>query len=154
LFPDCSLNVQAKRTLDEQNKTNGFMVIRPDSGDPVEAVLEGLQKAEVAFGVELNKKGYKVLKNCSVIQGDGINIHMLSNIIDAVIKAGYSVQSVAFGMGGGLLQKVNRDTMSFATKLSHIHIKGQDTGRDIMKAPKTDLGKFSLPGILQVYKMK
>jgi len=141
---------EAKKTLDEQNKTNGFMVIRPDSGDPVEAVLEGLQKAEVAFGVELNKKGYKVLKNCSVIQGDGINIHMLSDIIDAVIKAGYSVQSVAFGMGGGLLQKVNRDTMSFATKLSHIHIKGQDAGRDIMKAPKTDLGKFSLPGILQV----
>jgi hypothetical protein len=39
-----------------------------------------------------------------------------------VVKAGFSLQSVAFGMGGGLLQKVNRDTMSFATKLSHIHL--------------------------------
>lgn len=32
----------------------------------------------------------------------------------------YAIQAVAFGMGGGLLQKVNRDTMSFATKLSFI----------------------------------
>jgi len=30
------------------------------------------------------------------------------------------VQSVAFGMGSGLLQKLNRDTLSFATKLSFI----------------------------------
>lgn len=29
-------------------------------------------------------------------------------------------QSVAFGMGGGLLQRLNRDTLSLATKLSHI----------------------------------
>ena len=30
------------------------------------------------------------------------------------------MQAVAFGMGGGLLQKVNRDTCSLATKLAHI----------------------------------
>lgn len=31
-----------------------------------------------------------------------------------------SPQNVAFGMGGGLLQRLNRDTLSLATKLSHI----------------------------------
>lgn len=31
-----------------------------------------------------------------------------------------ALQSVAFGMGGGLLQRLNRDTLSLATKLSHI----------------------------------
>lgn len=52
-------------------------------------------------------------------------------------------------MGGGLLQKVNRDTMSFATKLSYIEYANGDK-RDVMKLPKTDTGKTSLPGILRV----
>jgi nicotinamide phosphoribosyltransferase len=53
-------------------------------------------------------------------------------------------------MGGGLLQKVDRDTMSFATKLNYIIYKGDGVHRNVMKRPKTDGGKFSLPGILQV----
>lgn len=52
-------------------------------------------------------------------------------------------------MGGGLLQKVNRDTMSFATKLSHI-VYADGTAADLMKLPKSDVSKFSLPGIMAV----
>jgi nicotinamide phosphoribosyltransferase len=48
-----------------------------------------------------------------------------------------------------LLPQVNRDTLSFATKLCHIEYADGST-RDVMKAPKTDVNKFSLPGILQV----
>lgn len=59
------------------------------------------------------------------------------------------VQAVAFGMGGGLLQKVNRDTMSFATKLSHI-VYADGSAADLMKLPKSDAAKFSLPGIMAV----
>ena len=59
------------------------------------------------------------------------------------------LQATAFGMGGGLLQRVNRDTMSFATKLSHIVYKDGNTA-DLMKAPKSDPSKASLPGILGV----
>ena len=44
---------------------------------------------------------------------------------------------------------MNRDTLSFATKLSHIQY-ADGSSRDVMKAPKTDANKFSLPGILQV----
>ena len=52
-------------------------------------------------------------------------------------------------MGSGLLHKINRDTMSFATKLSHItYIDGKE--RDVMKKPKTDTSKNSLPGIVKV----
>ncbi|CAJ0765993.1 8176_t:CDS:2, partial [Entrophospora sp. SA101] len=64
--------------------------------------------------------GYKVINGCGVIQGDGVTIDSLEAILKATGEAGYSAQNVAFGMGGGLLQKLNRDTMSFATKLSHI----------------------------------
>ena len=45
---------------------------------------------------------------------------MIKEIAVAVEQSGYSAQNVAYGMGGGLLQKVNRDTMAFATKLSKI----------------------------------
>lgn len=48
-------------------------------------------------------------------------------------------------MGGGLLQKVNRDTMSFATKLSHV-VYADGTKADIMKSPTGDTSKISFPG--------
>ena len=72
------------------------------------------------FGSDVNKKGYKVIRGASVIQGDAVTIDSLQAILKAAKEAGYSAQNVGFGMGGGLLQKLNRDTMSFATKLCHI----------------------------------
>jgi len=127
----------------------GFMVLRPDSGEPVEVVLQALEAAEKVCGVDVNSMGFKVLRGFGVIQGDGIDLKKIKEILDAVIQKGYSPESVTFGMGGGLLQKVNRDSMSFATKLNYI-IYADGTERDVMKAPKTDSGKISLPGVLEV----
>jgi len=134
---------------EEKNKKGGFWVFRPDSGDPVDAILLALKAGENTFGTTKNKKGYKVINGAGCIQGDGINMPVVKNILDAALKEGFSAQNVAFGMGGGLLQKVNRDSMSFATKLSWIEYANGDT-RDVMKLPKTDAGKTSLPGILRV----
>jgi len=133
----------------KKTEKGGFMVLRPDSGDPTEAVLLGIKGADKVFGHSVNKKGFKVLKGAGVIQGDGINYDNVVKILDAVQKEGYSASNVAFGMGGGLLQKVDRDTMSFATKLSYIEYS-DGVKRDVMKKPKTDAGKISLPGYLQV----
>ena len=47
----------------------GFMVLRPDSGDPVQTVVLGLRAAEKVFGCYINGKGFKVPRGCSVIQG-------------------------------------------------------------------------------------
>ncbi|KAF8927275.1 hypothetical protein BGZ47_002241 [Haplosporangium gracile] len=127
----------------------GFLVLRPDSGDIVESVLMGLRAAEKVFGADVNKKGFKLIRGCGVIQGDGVSYNSLGRILDAVLAAGYSAQNCAFGMGGGLLQKLDRDTMSFATKLSHI-VYFDGTKRDVMKHPKTDSDKISLPGVLDV----
>lgn len=60
------------------------------------------------FGSDTNSKGYKVIRGAGVIQGDGINVAMIGKILDAVVAAGFSAENVAFGMGGGLLQRVNR----------------------------------------------
>ena len=70
----------------------GYMVLRPDSGDPVETVLAGLEAAEKVFGVDVNKKGYKVPRGCGVIQGDGINLDKLSEILAAVLQKGFSAE--------------------------------------------------------------
>lgn len=101
--------------------------------------------ADKVFGSDLNIKGYKVIRGCGVIQGDGIDITNMAKIAKAIQHAGFSADNVAYGMGGGLLQKVNRDTMSFATKLCHI-VYADGTAADTMKQPATDTGKFSLPG--------
>ncbi|KAJ3275741.1 hypothetical protein HDV01_007208 [Terramyces sp. JEL0728] len=123
----------------------GFLVLRPDSGDPVQVILQALCAADTIFGSDVNQKGYKVLRGVGVIQGDGINIQTLKEIAEAVKNAGYAAQNVAYGMGGGLLQKVNRDTMSFATKLCKI-IYADGISRNVMKMPKDDPGKRSIPG--------
>jgi nicotinamide phosphoribosyltransferase len=133
----------------KQVEKGGFWVLRPDSGIPEDAVVAGLKAAEAAFGADVNSKGYKVPRKVGVIQGDGICIHTIKTILDAVHAAGFSAESTAYGMGGGLLQKVNRDTMSFAVKLNHI-VYADGTAVDKMKAPKDDHGKDSLPGVLAV----
>lgn len=137
----------------------GFLVLRPDSGDPSTVVLMALQyllriklrSAEKVFGAKINSKGYKVLCGCGVIQGDGIHYNEIKNILECITSNGYSAQNVAFGMGGGLLQRVNRDTMNFATKLSFVEFE-DGTKRDIMKIPKLDSKKISLPGEFKVIK--
>ena len=126
------------------------LVVRPDSGKPVEQVLKALQKGEEAgFAVTRNKKGYKILNNYAVIQGDGINYTVVGEILDAVKNAKYAACNVAFGMGGGLLQKVNRDTMSFATKLCYMK-DDNDIEIAVMKCPKGEAEKTSLGGKMVV----
>ena len=114
-------------------------------------VREALERLAVKFGTTINTKGYKVLPDyVRVIQGDGISPQSLSKIIDVVMKAGFSADNVTFGMGGGLLQQVNRDTMSWAMKASAISIDG--TWKDIYKDPITSRSKRSKKGRLALVK--
>jgi len=62
---------------EQKIKEGGFMVCRPDSGDPVEAIMQGLKAIEDVFGCQKNEKGYKVINGAGVIQGDGIDIHVV-----------------------------------------------------------------------------
>lgn len=72
------------------------------------AITQALRALDKVFGTTINSKGYKVIKGAGVIQGDGINVVTISNILQAVVGEGYSAENVCFGMGGGLLQRVNR----------------------------------------------
>lgn len=126
-----------------------FFVVRPDSGDPVRCVLDGLRAMEAAFGSRTNTKGFKVVTGAGVIQGDGIDGAKLMEIAEAVEAAGYSAQCVVYGMGGGLLQKQNRDTLRCANKLCEITLASGEV-RPVAKVPKTDPSKGSLPGNMEV----
>lgn len=122
------------------------LIIRPDSGYPAEVVMKCLEILDRKFGSVENNKGFKVLNNVRVIQGDGINLDSIEEILDVITQAGFSTDNVAFGMGGALLQIVNRDTQKFAMKCSAMRVNGE--WRDVYKEPVTDAGKKSKKGRL------
>jgi nicotinamide phosphoribosyltransferase len=133
------------RTLREDVIRSGAtVVIRPDSGDPVAVVHQCLELLDEAFGHTLNRKGYRVLNHVRVIQGDGINPTSIRAILERITSAGYATDNLAFGMGGALLQQLNRDTQKFALKCSAARIDGQWI--DVYKDPVTDKGKQSKRG--------
>ncbi|WP_201528800.1 nicotinate phosphoribosyltransferase [Psychrobacter frigidicola] len=144
-------NIWGDTLKDDVKNMGGTLVIRPDSGEPIKVIREALERLAVKFGTTLNSKGYKVLPDyVRIIQGDGINAQSLSKIINAVMAAGFSTDNITFGMGGGLLQQVNRDTMSWAMKASAISING--TWKDIYKDPVTSHSKRSKKGRLALIK--
>jgi nicotinamide phosphoribosyltransferase len=135
------------RTLREEVIASGAtLVVRPDSGDPVELVHECLVMLDEAFGHVVNSKGYRVLNSVRVIQGDGITPETVREILERITAAGYATDNVAFGMGGGLLQRVDRDTLKFALKCSAARVDG--VWVDVFKDPVTDRGKTSKRGRL------
>lgn len=128
-------------------KSGGTLVVRPDSGDPVEVTLRCVELLGEKFGTMMNEKGYRVLHpSVRLIQGDGIDDVMVEKILANFQKHGWSADNIAFGCGGGLLQKVDRDTLKFAMKCSAIKVDGE--WRDVYKDPVTDPGKTSHRGRL------
>lgn len=126
-----------------------LVAIRPDSGDPLYMVMMTLQKLDEAFGHTINKKGYKVLNNVRVVQGDGVDAESIEMILNYMELQGYSTDNITFGMGGALLQKVNRDTNKFALKCSSVRQNG--VWKDVYKDPITDKGKLSKKGIIDMF---
>jgi nicotinamide phosphoribosyltransferase len=144
-------NIWGGALKDEVVNSGATIVVRPDSGNPPEVVLRTLQILDKKFGSFFNKKGYKVLNHVRVIQGDGINEDSIREILRTATWSGYSATNVCFGMGGALLQKVDRDTQKFAYKCSEVNIDGQHIG--VCKTPVTDMGKASKKGRLDLVRL-
>lgn len=126
----------------------GRTVFRPDSGDIVETSQECLRILGECFadGVEVNAKGYKILPDkVRVLWGDGIDIDGIDTILKASAENGWAAENWVFGMGGGLLQKVNRDTCRNAFKCSATYYDG--AWHDVQKRP-LDASKASKAGRL------
>lgn len=149
IFNACE-NLWGKELRQEVIDSGATVIIRPDSGDPKTVVLKCLHILEDKFGAMQNYKGYKVLNHVRLIQGDGVNPDSIKEILEAMKEAKFSATNIAFGMGGALLQKVNRDTLKFAYKCSSITVDGKVT--DVYKDPVTDIGKRSKAGRLDLVK--
>ncbi|GGL08964.1 nicotinate phosphoribosyltransferase [Deinococcus radiotolerans] len=128
--------------------SGGTLVVRPDSGEPPAMVRLSVNALAAKYGTTTNSKGYKVLNHVRVIQGDGIDEDTIRQILGNLDVDGYSAENVSFGMGGALLQKVDRDTQRFAYKASAGQIDGAYRG--IYKDPVTDPGKRSKDGVLDL----
>jgi nicotinamide phosphoribosyltransferase len=136
---------QLKREVVDSGAT---VVIRPDSGEPVEVVSKVAHILAEKFGYEINSKGFKVIKNVRIIQGDGVNENSIKQILQRLKEENFSASNIAFGIGGSLLQKIDRDTLKFAYKCSAIAVDGK--WRDVYKQPITDSGKNSKRGRLDL----
>lgn len=145
-------NIWGQELKQQVIDSGATVVIRPDSGDPTSTVLHTLKGLESGYGSTLNSKGYKVLNYVRVIQGDGVDERSIDQILSAMRLNGFSATNIAFGMGGALLQKMNRDTFKWAMKASAAKINGKWI--DVFKDPVTDSGKLSKKGRMTLVKHK
>jgi nicotinamide phosphoribosyltransferase len=123
-----------KEFKDKILQRNGTLVIRPDSGDPVQTLLKVFEMLFDRFGFTINSKGCRVLpKQVRVIQGDGIDYDSIQLIYKTLMAKSISAENLLLGMGGALLQKVNRDTQKFAIKCAYAEVNGENV--NVQKAP-------------------
>jgi nicotinamide phosphoribosyltransferase len=138
--------IWGKQLKERVQAAGGTLVVRPDSGDPVETPVQVVRQLAYAFGTRQNAKGYKVLDDSvRVIQGDGISPADIGLILGRLEAFGFSAENIAFGMGAGLLQKVNRDTYSFAMK-ANARQSTDGAWHDVYKRPATMNLKASKAG--------
>ncbi len=143
------------------------VVFRPDSGDMFQIVPRILEMQAAAFGYIVNAAGYKVVNNVGIIQGDGVDSEAIEKMLKIITDMGFAANSVVFGSGGALLQKVNRDTYKFAQKASAVLVPsissengplGRTVGElqwvGISKNPVTDPGKMSKKGRVTTLRSK
>lgn len=147
-----------KEILDRQGK----VVIRPDSGDPVDIICgdaaganENERKGVIellwdVFGGTVNSKGYKELApQIGAIYGDSINIERANQICARLKTKGFASTNIVFGIGSYTYQFNTRDTFGFAMKATYGEVNGE--GRAIFKDPVTDDGtKKSAKGLIKI----
>ena len=158
VFHACS-QLWGNELRDQVMRRDGTLAIRPDSGDPATTVCRvldivgSIEDPTAGFGkdVSITATGHRLLpKYIRIIQGDGIDADSLEHILSMAADRGWASDNLAFGSGGALLQRMNRDTLKFAFKCSHVTISGES--RDVHKDPVTDPGKRSKAGRLCLIK--
>jgi nicotinamide phosphoribosyltransferase len=154
---------------------DGKVVIRPDSGDPVDIIcgreislkdLIDIDSKEFGysscvekgviellwdtFGGVINSKGYKVLdSHIGCIYGDAITLERAEMICQRLEAKGFASSNIVLGVGSYTYQMNTRDTFGFALKSTY----GVKAGKEVFlfKDPITDDGtKKSQKGLVAV----
>lgn len=141
---------------------DGKVVIRPDSGNPVDIICgnpngktEKEQKGVIellweVFGGKINEKGFKELApQIGAIYGDSITIERATQICERLRQKGFASTNIVLGIGSYTYQYNTRDTFGFAMKATYGEVNGE--GREIFKDPITDDGtKKSAKGLMKI----
>ncbi|MEQ1733214.1 MAG: nicotinate phosphoribosyltransferase [Bacteroidia bacterium] len=141
---------------------DGKVVIRPDSGDPVDIICGNPNGKHIAetkgviellwdtFGGTVNAKGYKeLIPQIGAIYGDSITVDRATQICERLKQKGFASTNVVLGIGSYTYQYNTRDTFGFAMKATYGEVNGE--GRAIFKDPITDDGtKKSAKGLMKI----
>ncbi|KAF7246745.1 Nicotinamide phosphoribosyltransferase [Varanus komodoensis] len=139
------------RHLIESRSAEAPLIIRPDSGNPLDTVLKVLEILGKKFPITENEKGYKVLPPyIRIIQGDGVDINTLQEMVEGMKQKRWSIENIAFGSGGALLQKLTRDFLNCSFKCSYVVTNG--LGVNVFKDPVADPNKRSKKGRLSLHR--
>lgn len=126
---------------------DGKLVIRPDSGDPVDIICgtgetivlnspnknngedyeikSSIGKGVIEllwdiFGGTINEQGYKVLDpHIGAIYGDSITLERATEICERLKAKGFASTNIVFGVGSYAYQYNTRDTFGFAVKATY-----------------------------------
>jgi nicotinamide phosphoribosyltransferase len=151
---------------------DGKLVIRPDSGDPVDIIcgtglevdayndVDGREHYESKgviellwdiFGGTVNAQGYKVLDpHIGAIYGDSITTERQIQIYERLAAKGFASTNIVLGVGSFTYQFNTRDTYGFAAKGAWFETT--EGTFNIYKDPVTDDGtKKSLKGLCAVF---
>lgn len=152
---------QLKKEIMEHD---GTMLIRGDSGDPVEVVTKTVFKLWDIFGGTTNSKGYKVLNpHIKAIYGDSITPQRCEQIYQILIENGFACNNVSLGVGSFSMQCLEeydesgdvhyapytRDTFGVAIKATYAQDKDGNP-IPIFKNPKESTFKKSQRGCCSV----
>lgn len=134
---------QVKKEILEHN---GTILIRGDSGNPVEVVTNTVYHLWKTFGGTINSKGYKVLdSHVRAIYGDSITPQRAKAIYEELIRNGFACNNVVLGVGSFSMQCLEhedkllpytRDTFQIAVKATYCEDRDGNMF-PIFKSPKT-----------------
>lgn len=137
------------RLHDRIVNSGGRLIARPDSGDPTTKPGQIATILAEKFGYVKNDKDYAVLhSSVGVIQGDGLNIDTVEDVLIGYINYGFSLDGFCLGMGSGITHDGRRDDFSFSVK-AIANCLNSTRWEAIIKDPKTDNGKKSLSGLIR-----
>ncbi|WP_375334524.1 hypothetical protein [Curtobacterium sp. MCPF17_011] len=135
---------------------DGKLVIRPDSGDPVDIVtgtVHGVDEAEL-FAADRSdeQKGVVELldQHIRVIYGDSITPDRARRIYERLAAKGYASDNVVLGIGSYTYQFMTRGNLGSAVKATWALVDGEPV--DIQKDPKTGSGKKSAKGRIALHR--
>jgi nicotinamide phosphoribosyltransferase len=139
---------------------DGKLVIRPDSGDPVDIIC-GLPNTHTkhltlpknspefkgviellwdVFGGTVNEQGYKVLdSHIGAIYGDSITIDRAEEICSRLEEKGFASTNVVLGVGSFTYQFNTRDTFGFAMKATYVELEVPKFGEFIDQNLNTEI---------------